>query len=58
MAMAIALMGWILTWFIPELPLRETVAHGAGEVGMEMGETFPMPGDDEAVEPRPVRGRA
>jgi hypothetical protein len=55
--MAIGLCGWVLTWFLPERPLRETVAHSAGGVGMEMGEAFPMPGDDEMIEPGPTRRR-
>ena len=50
-AMAIGLVGFALTWLLPERPLRETVAHTAREVGMEVGEVFPMPGDDEAAEP-------
>ena len=48
-ATGIGLVGWLLTWLVPELPLRETIAHTAGDVGMEMGETFPMPGDHETV---------
>jgi EmrB/QacA subfamily drug resistance transporter len=56
-AMAIGLCGWVLTWFLPERPLRETVAHSAGGAGMEVGEVFPMPGDDEAAEPSGARGR-
>ena len=56
-AMGIGVVGWVLTWFVPELPLRETVAHTARDVGTEVGETFPMPGDHEAVEPTPTRAR-
>ena len=56
-ATGIGVVGWLLTWLVPELPLRETVAHTAGEMGMEVGETFPMPGDHEAVEQVPDRTR-
>lgn len=44
-AMVIALVGFALTWFVPELPLRETVAATAGDVGHETEELFPMPTD-------------
>jgi DNA-binding MarR family transcriptional regulator len=41
-AMAVALLGFILTWLIPERPLRQTVA--AASTG-EVGEAFAMPAD-------------
>lgn len=48
-AMVIALVGFVLTWFVPERPLRETVAAVAGDVGKEAEELFPMPSDANAV---------
>ena len=42
-ATAIALVGFLLTWIIPERPLRQTVAAASG-VG-EVGEAFAMPID-------------
>jgi len=46
-AAAISLIGFMLIWFLPEEPLRETVAARAGDVGDEIGEVFPMPSDTE-----------
>jgi EmrB/QacA subfamily drug resistance transporter len=43
----IGLSGFLLTFFLPETPLRETVAARARDVSEEIGEVFPMPGDDE-----------
>lgn len=48
-AVGIALVGFALTWFIPELPLRETVAANAGDVGREAEELFPMPSDASSL---------
>ncbi|HET9986704.1 MAG TPA: MFS transporter [Longimicrobiales bacterium] len=48
-ATGVAVVGFVLTWFVPELPLRATVAAAAGEVGVEAGETFPMPVSDDSV---------
>jgi DNA-binding MarR family transcriptional regulator len=48
-ATAIALVGFLITWLLPERPLRQTVAATAGEVGQEMGKTFPMPTDSESL---------
>jgi EmrB/QacA subfamily drug resistance transporter len=48
-AMGIALVGFVLTWFVPERPLRETVAAVAGDVGKEAEELFPMPTDVTSV---------
>jgi DNA-binding MarR family transcriptional regulator len=36
--------GFVLTWFIPALPLRETVAAASASVGKDAGEAFGMPG--------------
>lgn len=44
-AAVIGLIGFVLVWFLPETPLRETIAARAGDVGDEVGEVFPMPGD-------------
>ena len=48
-AMGIALVGFVLTWFVPERPLRESVAAVAGDVGKEAEELFPMPSDATSV---------
>jgi EmrB/QacA subfamily drug resistance transporter len=48
-AMAIALVGFAITWLVPERPLRETIAAAAGDVGFEAGEAFPMPGDEDGL---------
>lgn len=45
-ATAIALVGFLLTWIIPERPLRQTVAAASGSHGVgEVGEAFAMPAD-------------
>ncbi|HEX5831890.1 MAG TPA: MDR family MFS transporter, partial [Gemmatimonadaceae bacterium] len=56
-AAVVSAIGFALSWLLPELPLRQTVAAAAGEVGYEVGETFPMP---EPAEPLPqlLRGLA
>ena len=43
----IGLAGFVLSWFLPETPLRETVAARAGDINEEIGEVFPRPGDEE-----------
>jgi DNA-binding MarR family transcriptional regulator len=48
-ATAIAFVGFLITWLLPERPLRRTVAASAGDVGHEMGKTFPMPTDSESL---------
>jgi len=47
MAAFIGLAGFVLSWLLPEKPLRETVAARAGGVNDEIGEVFPRPGDEE-----------
>jgi MFS family permease len=42
-AAAVAGIGAVLTWGIPEAPLRSTVAAVASDVGDEAGEAFAMP---------------
>jgi len=48
-AMAVALLGFLLTWLLPERPLRETVAAAAGDVGKQAEDLFPMPKDDDSL---------
>ena len=48
-ATGIALVGWILTWLLPERPLRQTVAAASSSNGLgEVGEAFAMPVDSES----------
>jgi hypothetical protein len=42
-------VGFILTWFMPQRPLRATVAATAGDVGNEAGEAFARPSDEDDV---------
>jgi len=57
-ATAISLAGFLLTWLLPERPLRETVAAAASANGTgELGQTFVMPVNDEVM-PRILRGLA
>jgi EmrB/QacA subfamily drug resistance transporter len=42
-------IAFFLTWFLPERPLRATVAAAAGEAGNEAGEAFGRPADEDAV---------
>jgi hypothetical protein len=48
-AMFIALLGFALTWFVPEQALRQTVAAVAGAVGRETEDLFPMPSDASSI---------
>jgi EmrB/QacA subfamily drug resistance transporter len=43
----IGVAGFALSWFLPETPLRDSVAARAGTVNDEIGEVFPRPGDEE-----------
>jgi len=43
-AAAVAVIGFLLSWFLEERPLRETVAASAG-----LGEGFAMPCDDDSL---------
>jgi EmrB/QacA subfamily drug resistance transporter len=54
-AAAISLVGFVLTWLLPEQPLRETVAAASANVGGDVGETFPMPTSDDSL-PKLLRG--
>ncbi|HYH81755.1 MAG TPA: MDR family MFS transporter [Longimicrobium sp.] len=48
-ATAIALFGFLLTWLVPERPLRETIAAMAGDVGHETQDLFPLPTDTSSL---------
>jgi hypothetical protein len=54
-AAGISLLGFLLTWLLPEQPLRETVAAASANVGGDVGETFPMPTSDDSL-PKLLRG--
>jgi EmrB/QacA subfamily drug resistance transporter len=49
-AMGIALLGLILTFFVPERPLRESIAAKASDAGADAGGVFPMPSDSNSAE--------
>jgi EmrB/QacA subfamily drug resistance transporter len=50
-AACVALVGFALTWRIPEQPLRQTIAAASASPGREAGEAFAMPAaDDPATE--------
>jgi len=43
-ATTIALFGFLLTWLLPERPLRETIAAATeGDIGGDVGQAFAMP---------------
>ncbi|HEX6536492.1 MAG TPA: MDR family MFS transporter [Gemmatimonadaceae bacterium] len=42
-ATAIALVGFLLAWLLPERPLRETVSAAAADTGRDAGGAFAMP---------------
>lgn len=50
-ATTIALVGFLLTWLLPERPLRETIAAATeGDIGGDVGQAFAMPpGTDPLV---------
>jgi EmrB/QacA subfamily drug resistance transporter len=50
-ATAIAILGFLLTWLLPERPLRETIAAATeGDIGGDVGQAFAMPtGTDPRV---------
>jgi DNA-binding MarR family transcriptional regulator len=48
-AAIVCAVGFVLTWFLPERPLRATVAASAGEVGTEAGEAFARASDEDDV---------
>ena len=50
-AACVAAAGFIAAWFVPERPLRQTVAAASSNVGREAAEAFSMPtADDRAGE--------
>jgi EmrB/QacA subfamily drug resistance transporter len=48
-ATVVCAIGFVLTWFLPERPLRATVAASARDAGNEAGEAFARPSDEDAV---------
>jgi DNA-binding MarR family transcriptional regulator len=50
-AAAVACAGFVLSWLVPEPPLRETVAAANASMAQEAGKAFPMPtADDGSLE--------
>ena len=54
-AMGIAVIAFVLTWFVPELPLKGRVGALAADVGRETERVFPMPTDGEAAAAKRAR---
>jgi len=48
-ATVVCAVGFVLTWFLPERPLRATVAASARDAGNEAGEVFGRPSDEDDV---------
>jgi EmrB/QacA subfamily drug resistance transporter len=48
-AALVAAAGFLLTWLLPERPLRATVAETAAATGSEVGEAFARPSDESSV---------
>lgn len=51
-AAVVCAVGFVLSWVLPERPLRATVAASAGDIGNEAGETFARPADEDAAASR------
>ncbi|HJP85602.1 MAG TPA: MFS transporter [Gemmatimonadaceae bacterium] len=51
-AAMVCAVGFLLTWLLPERPLRATVAAAARDTGNEAGEAFARPSDVDAVASR------
>ena len=49
-AAGVAATGFVLTWFIPPRPLRETVAAATSSVGKDAGDAFAMPGTGDPAQ--------
>jgi EmrB/QacA subfamily drug resistance transporter len=49
-AAVVAFAGAAATWFLPERPLRDTVAASAGETGRDAGQAFALSEDQDSVE--------
>ncbi|HEX7122797.1 MAG TPA: MDR family MFS transporter [Gemmatimonadaceae bacterium] len=47
-AAGVAVLGFAVSWLLPERPLRGAIAAAAGEPGLEMGEPFVMPHDADS----------
>ena len=56
-AAGVALLGFALSWLLPQRPLRDTLAATSGDVGEEMGEAMAMP-RSPAPDEELVRGLA
>ncbi|HWW74241.1 MAG TPA: hypothetical protein VNZ44_02540, partial [Pyrinomonadaceae bacterium] len=49
-ATAVALLGFLLTWLLPERPLRETIAAATeGDIGGDVGQAFGMPAETDPL---------
>ncbi len=49
-ATAVAVFGFLLTWLLPESPLRQTIAAATeGDVGGDVGQAFAMPTDTDSL---------
>ncbi|MFL5510568.1 MAG: DHA2 family efflux MFS transporter permease subunit [Gemmatimonadaceae bacterium] len=48
-AAIVCAVGFILTWLMPQRPLRATVAASARDAGNEAGEAFARPSDEDSV---------
>jgi hypothetical protein len=48
-AAMVAAVGFLISWILPERPLRATVAASAGDAGRESGEAFGQPADESAA---------
>ncbi|MFL5578770.1 MAG: MFS transporter [Gemmatimonadaceae bacterium] len=48
-ATVVAIVGFAMTWLLPDRRLRETVAATAADVGDEISEAFAMPQDSDAL---------
>jgi predicted MFS family arabinose efflux permease len=49
-AAGVSAVAFAFTWFLPERPLRATLAASAGNAGNEAGEAFGRPADEEGAE--------
>jgi hypothetical protein len=48
-AAIVCAVGFVLTWLMPQRPLRATVAASARDAGNEAGEAFARPSDEDSV---------
>ena len=49
-AAIVCAVGFVLTWLMPERPLRATAAASAADAGSEIGEAFARPEDESSAE--------